>query len=159
MVPTMQGVDWHIWHNAYGDAESGLSHRLMLVQECVRRTLDEFSPGPIRVVSICAGQDHDLLGVLTQHSRRTDVAALLVEIDSRNVAPLASASFTTLTRETPAKPKDEKLEKRQHETRGRSNNFSPCCLTPLRSARDQRTTPTCRTNWVPTNALLPTGRV
>ncbi|HSV65473.1 MAG TPA: class I SAM-dependent methyltransferase [Mycobacteriales bacterium] len=58
----------------------------MLVQECVRRTLDEFSPGPIRVVSICAGQGHDLLGVLTQHSRRTDVAALLVEIDSRNVA-------------------------------------------------------------------------
>ena len=34
---------------------------------------------------MCAGQGRDLTGVLSDHSRRTDVQARLVELDERNV--------------------------------------------------------------------------
>jgi len=37
------------------------------------------------VISICAGQGHDLLGPLQQHPRRDDVLARLVELDVQNV--------------------------------------------------------------------------
>jgi hypothetical protein len=36
------------------------------------------------VISICAGQGRDLLGVLPAHPRRGDVASVLVEIDHAN---------------------------------------------------------------------------
>jgi hypothetical protein len=38
------------------------------------------------VVSLCAGQGRDLLGVLPTHPRREDVHARLVELDPANVA-------------------------------------------------------------------------
>ncbi len=41
--------------------------------------------GPIRVISMCAGQGRDLLGVLPDHARRDDVSALLVDLEPRNV--------------------------------------------------------------------------
>ena len=41
--------------------------------------------GAIQVISLCAGQGRDLLGVLSGHSRRNDVRARLVELDQRNV--------------------------------------------------------------------------
>ncbi len=37
------------------------------------------------LVSLCAGQGHDVIGVLPQHPRRGDVRAVLVEADARNV--------------------------------------------------------------------------
>jgi hypothetical protein len=37
------------------------------------------------LVSLCAGQGHDVLGVLPDHPRRGDVRAVLVESDARNV--------------------------------------------------------------------------
>jgi hypothetical protein len=46
--------------------------------------LDAAAPGPIRVVSLCAGQGHDLIGVLRDHPRAADVRARLVELDPRN---------------------------------------------------------------------------
>src|SRR6476660_2079079 len=78
--------DWYAWHGDYTDPASGLSARLRTVQERVRAELDRLPPGPLRVVSMCAGQGHDLLGVLVDHPRRDDVSALLVEYDPRNVA-------------------------------------------------------------------------
>jgi hypothetical protein len=42
------------------------------------------APGPIRVVSMCAGQGRDLIGVLDGHRRAADVRARLVELDPRN---------------------------------------------------------------------------
>lgn len=38
--------------------------------------------GPIRIVSMCAGQGRDVLGVLPDHPRRADVVARLVELDA-----------------------------------------------------------------------------
>lgn len=82
----MEWRDWHDWHDAYDDPDSPLSRRLEVVRERIRIALDEAPPGPLRVVSACAGQGRDLLPVLAAHPRRGDVQARLVELDPRNVA-------------------------------------------------------------------------
>ncbi len=78
-------VDWQAWHAAYEDPDSELGRRLALVQEQLRAVLDGAPSGPIRLVSVCAGQGHDVIGVLAEHPRRADVSARLVELDERNV--------------------------------------------------------------------------
>jgi Putative methyltransferase len=77
--------DWAAWHAAYDDPSSPLSMRLRLVCERLSDALDQASPGPVRLISLCAGQGRDVLGVLPGHPRRRDVSALLVEADPRNV--------------------------------------------------------------------------
>lgn len=77
--------DWLAWHEPYEDPSSSLSHRLAAVQAHIARAIDACAPGPIRLLSMCAGQGRDLLGVLPDHPRRHDVHALLVELDARNV--------------------------------------------------------------------------
>jgi hypothetical protein len=42
--------------------------------------------GDVRLISLCAGQGRDVIGVLAEHPRRDDVHARLVELDERNVA-------------------------------------------------------------------------
>ena len=54
------------------------------MQRHIRAAVDACAPGPIRVVSICAGQGHDLIGALDGHPRAADVRARLVELDPRN---------------------------------------------------------------------------
>jgi hypothetical protein len=44
--------------------------------------LDSAPAGPIRLISLCAGEARDVLGVLPTHPRRDDVTARLVEIDA-----------------------------------------------------------------------------
>jgi hypothetical protein len=78
--------DWLAWHDSYDEPESALARRLATVQQRVREALDTMPAGPIRVLSMCAGQGRDLLEVLASHRRRDDVQALLVELDRRNVA-------------------------------------------------------------------------
>jgi hypothetical protein len=78
-------VDWRAWHAPYEDPSSELSRRLALVQAQLRAALDGAPPGPIRLVSVCAGQGHDAIGVLAEHPRRADVSARLVELDEQNV--------------------------------------------------------------------------
>ena len=47
---------------------------------------------------MCAGQGHDVFGVLPEHPRREDVTAVLVELDPRNIeAARATAERTGLT--------------------------------------------------------------
>jgi hypothetical protein len=60
--------------------------QLRAVQSRIRVALDDCPAGDIRVVSMCAGQGQDLLGVLQHHVRRHDVWARLVELDEQNVA-------------------------------------------------------------------------
>lgn len=79
-------VDWHSWHDDYDRPDSALAHRLRAVQALIKQALDEAPPGPLRIVSLCAGQGRDLLEVLAEHPRRDDVRARLVELDSRNAA-------------------------------------------------------------------------
>jgi hypothetical protein len=74
-------MDWKTWHERYDDPESELSRRLEAVKAQVRAALDRAPAGPVPVVSLCAGQGRDLLEVLTDHPRRTDVQARLVELD------------------------------------------------------------------------------
>ena len=80
----MAGRDWYEWHVPYDDPSSGLSRRLSWVRDQIRAALDEAPPGPVRLISLCAGQGRDVLGVLPDHPRRADVAARLVELDPRN---------------------------------------------------------------------------
>jgi hypothetical protein len=80
---------WEKWHAPYEDPASNLSRRLRTVQEMVRQGLDAFPPGragPIRVVSLCAGQGRDVIDVVAEHPRRDEVSALLVELDPALVA-------------------------------------------------------------------------
>lgn len=84
-------TDWFDWHGQYDDSSSRLAQRLQAVQRRIGEVLDRAPPGPLRVVSVCAGQGRDLLGVLVDHPRRGDVQARLVEADLRN-AQLASAA-------------------------------------------------------------------
>lgn len=79
------GKNWVDWHTAYDEPGSALHRRLALVQQRIRDALAARPPGPIRVLSMCAGQGRDLLGVLPDHPRRKDVTATLVELDPRNV--------------------------------------------------------------------------
>jgi SAM-dependent methyltransferase len=78
-------MDWQKWHDSYDAPESLLARRLLTVQERIRLALNDCPPGPVRLVSLCAGQGRDLLGVLPRHPRRQDVRARLVELDPRNV--------------------------------------------------------------------------
>jgi predicted RNA methylase len=77
---------WVRWHEPYEDPTSPLSMRLAFVQSMVRDVLDSAAPGPIRVVSLCAGQGRDVIDVVAGHPRRPDVDALLVELDPDLVA-------------------------------------------------------------------------
>jgi SAM-dependent methyltransferase len=79
-------MDWHAWHSAYDTPDSRLRQRLRTVQERITLALDEAPPGPLRALSVCAGQGRDLLGALAGHPRRHEVTARLVELDERNVA-------------------------------------------------------------------------
>ena len=100
-VVTFDAPDWVAWHAPYDDPGSNLERRLRWVQRRIRMALDEMLPGPVRVLSLCAGQGRDLLEVLADHPRRGDVQAVLVEMDDRNVAAarhVAARAITIWTR-------------------------------------------------------------
>lgn len=79
-------MDWDAWHDEYDSPGTRLAKRLVVVQEQLTLALDGAPPGPIELLSMCAGQGRDVIGVLPSHPRRADVTALLVELDPRNVA-------------------------------------------------------------------------
>ncbi len=78
-------VDWFEWHQVYTHPESRASRRLAAVQHVLHEALDELPPGPFGVISLCAGQGDDILGVLAGHDRRADARVTMVEVDPRNV--------------------------------------------------------------------------
>jgi Methyltransferase domain len=82
----MADSHWVRWHEAYADPASPLSVRLGLVQAALRCALDEAAPGPVRVLSLCAGQGRDVIDVVAGHDRAADVTAVLVELDPALVA-------------------------------------------------------------------------
>ncbi|HEX3812054.1 MAG TPA: class I SAM-dependent methyltransferase [Mycobacteriales bacterium] len=84
-------MDWQKWHTGYDQPGSGLAERLRAVQAQLRVALDSAGPGPLRAISVCAGQGRDLIGVLAGHPRRNDVTARLVELDPR-IADVARES-------------------------------------------------------------------
>lgn len=75
-------MDWFTWHDGYGGP---LGTRLRAVQAQLDFALAEASSSSIRIISVCAGQGHDVVGSLERFERRDSVEALLVELDERNV--------------------------------------------------------------------------
>lgn len=87
--------DWVSWHDGYDDPASRLSSRLALVQRRLSEALTAAPRGPVNLVSLCAGQGRDVLGVLPRHRRRADVRAVLFELDPYNAA-LTGAGMTSV---------------------------------------------------------------
>ena len=88
------GRDWHAWHDAYDDPGSSLAQRLRVVQARIAATLDAAPPGPLRALSMCAGQGRDLIPVLASHPRGRDVTARLVELDPGLAPPRGGRART-----------------------------------------------------------------
>jgi hypothetical protein len=76
---------WVAWHRPYDDPTSALYRRLTAVRTRIVEALDR-PPGPVAVISMCAGQGRDLIGALSGHPRAADVSARLVEADPANAA-------------------------------------------------------------------------
>jgi hypothetical protein len=87
--------DWRAWHRAY-DADTPLAQRLVIVQRAIADALDLAPPGPIRVLSMCAGEGRDLLGVLPEHARASDVRGRLVELDPQLAARARAVAPATI---------------------------------------------------------------
>lgn len=58
-----------------------MSRRLVVVQRRLSEAIDQAPRGSIRLVSMCAGQGRDAIGVLSTHDRSHDIRARLVELD------------------------------------------------------------------------------
>lgn len=69
------GTDWNAWHDHYADPGSALSARLAVVRSEIRRALAYHAAKqaeqaelaePLTVLSACAGDGRDILGVLAE---------------------------------------------------------------------------------------------
>jgi hypothetical protein len=74
-------MDWKQWHTRYDEPDSPFARRLEEVRGRIADALDRAGPGPLRAVSLCAGEARDLIPVLAAHPRGRDVRARLVELD------------------------------------------------------------------------------
>ncbi len=96
MAPPGQGtdgrMDWLAWHERYADPGSPLSRRLRLVQRHIAEFLDERPEPSLAVLSLCAGQGRDLIGVLADHPGAGRVHARLIELDERNATAARAAA-------------------------------------------------------------------
>ena len=84
-------IDWVAWHRPYSDASSSLSRRLGVVRTRIGETLDgAIGRGPIRVLSLCAGDGRDLLPELKARPTLQSTTTL-VEFDDRLAAGARTA--------------------------------------------------------------------
>lgn len=84
-------MDWVAWHDRY-ERDEALRGRLAIVQRHIVQALAAAPPGPVRVISMCAGDGRDLLGALSGHPRRRDIEARLVELEPRLAARARASS-------------------------------------------------------------------
>lgn len=84
--------DYRAWHDQYDDPNSSLAERLRIVQRRLDELLTAAPSGPIRLISMCAGQGRDVLGVVPKHKRQSDVSAVLVELNPANVRSAREAA-------------------------------------------------------------------
>src|SRR6476659_7369793 len=92
LVERPELTDWRAWHAGYADPASGMSARLAAVQGVIGRWLDETAPRPVRVLSACAGDGRDLLGVLEERADVQRVRATLLEADPALARSAAGAA-------------------------------------------------------------------
>ena len=83
-APVTSERDWYEWHDTYEDADSTLARRLTVIQGWLRQALGQLPAGPVRLISVVAGQARDIEGVLRDHPRVGDVSGRIVELDPRN---------------------------------------------------------------------------
>lgn len=74
-------TDWIKWHRSY-DTSPSMMARLELVQLQISSCLTKLTQGSIRIISICAGDGRDIIGVLRSHSRRQDARVHLIELNA-----------------------------------------------------------------------------
>jgi hypothetical protein len=89
--------DWHEWYRGYDDPGSINSQRLAVVRSQIRIAVEAAPRGPVRVLSLCAGDGRDLIGALAEHPRRGDVHGVLVEIDPVLAERGATSAWSGLT--------------------------------------------------------------
>src|SRR5262245_60967742 len=73
-------MDWKHWHQHYEVAEDFRS-RLRLVGDYIAAAVNDCPAGPVRIVSMCAGDGRDVIQVLISCPRRQDVTAWLLDTD------------------------------------------------------------------------------
>ncbi|MFF0469228.1 SAM-dependent methyltransferase [Micromonospora zamorensis] len=83
---------WQAWHEPYADENSPLSRRLRLVQQHIVSWLDQRFDERLTAISVCAGQGHDLVGVLASRADAQRVRGTLLEFDSGNVTAAQAAA-------------------------------------------------------------------
>jgi hypothetical protein len=75
---------WSNWP-ARAYRRNNYQQRLTAVQSHLAECLSESAAGEVRIVSVCAGDGRDVIGVLPSHERREDAKAWLVELDRKSV--------------------------------------------------------------------------
>ena len=76
---------WSSWP-AKAYTRAGYQQRLAKVERHLGESLDLAPIGPVRIVSMCAGDGRDVVGVVESHPRRDEVLAWLVELNGHSVA-------------------------------------------------------------------------
>lgn len=82
-------TDWNAWHDDYADPDSALSARLAVVRSEIRRALADHAAkqaervAPLTVLSACAGDGRDILGVLAEQDEPAEQSRAQVEVTLR----------------------------------------------------------------------------
>jgi hypothetical protein len=58
--------DWNQWHGDDENPDSSLSRRLVVVQRLLRAAIQDAAEGPVNVISLCAGDGRDVIGVFSE---------------------------------------------------------------------------------------------
>jgi hypothetical protein len=83
--------DYVAWHEEYENPGSSLPRRLEMVREVLRAELDART-GSVRVLSLCAGDGRDILGLLAGREDAARVQVTLVEVLPQLVERARSAA-------------------------------------------------------------------
>ena len=88
MRQVLRRLGWRVWSDWPQEVyqQQSYQQRLWIVQEHFAKCLDNVPCGPVRVLSLCAGDGRDVIGVLSSHPRRTDVTGWLVESSRQSIA-------------------------------------------------------------------------
>ena len=84
-------TDWRAWHRSYADPDSSLSRRLAVVRRRIGEVLDAAAAGPVRILSLCAGDGRDVLPELAARPQLAGTTTL-VELDSALAAGARAAA-------------------------------------------------------------------